>query len=232
MSTAQTYRFPTMTEFSPSVHGSGARRRSRSDEQAIAEAIARGFAEGRADGESVGAASAATVREDARREGLAAGHEEGRAGIVLTAEALGAALAEFKEQRATLTRECEQFCVDLALAIVSRIAETSPVRAEFVTREVAKALKVLAPEAATAIYLNPDDHKLAKDAFEGLPLKEDPRIPSGHSRVEAGRLLVESGIEPALEQIKSAVLEVKKQRTQPKAASAKKAPSKASKAKK
>jgi flagellar biosynthesis/type III secretory pathway protein FliH len=228
MNSAQTFRFPTMSEFNPALISNGARRRSRADEEAVADAIARGYAEGLSRGEHEGNAIATQVREEARREGRAAGHAEGQAGMLATAAALGAALADFNEQRGTLTRECEQFCVDIALAVVARIVDESPVRAEFVTREIAKALKLLAPEAPTAIYLNPDDHKLTKGAFDGLPLKEDPTLESGNTRVEAGRLLVEAGIKPALEQIKSAVLEVKKQRTQPKTASAIKTPSKAS----
>ncbi|HUA35769.1 MAG TPA: FliH/SctL family protein [Candidatus Binataceae bacterium] len=218
MSTAQSYRFPTLSEFDPAVLSLGIRSRSRADETAVADAITRGYAEGRERGETEVAAAVSSARENGFREGLASGHEEGRVEMLRTAEALGAALAEFNEQRATLSHECEQFCVDLALAIVTRIVDESPVRAEFVTREVSKALKLLAPEPATEIHLNPDDHKLAKDAFAGLPLKDDATLSPGHVRVEAGRLLVEAGIEPALEQIKSAVLEVKKQRTLARAA--------------
>ena len=218
MSTAQSYRFPTLSEFDPAILSLGVRSRSRADEAAVTDAIARGYAEGRARGETEAAAASSSARDDGFREGLAAGHEEGRGEMLRSAEALGAALAEFNEQRATLSRECEQFCVDLALAIVARIVDESPIRAEFVTREVSKALKLLAPDPATEIHLNPDDYKLAKDAFAGLPLKDDPTLTSGHVRVEAGRLLVEAGIEPAFEQIKSAVLEVKKQRTQQRAA--------------
>jgi flagellar biosynthesis/type III secretory pathway protein FliH len=226
MSTAQAYRFPNLSELEPAIASFGARRRSRTDEAAIANAISRGYEEGRSRGETEANAVIAAARDEAFRKGLTAGQEEGRAAVLNTAQALGAALAEFNEQRTTLSRECEQFCVDIALAIVARIVDESPVRAEFVTREVTKALKVLTPEQPTAIYLNPDDHKLAKDAFADLPLHEDGNLVSGHARIEAGRLLVEAGIEPAFEQIKSAVLEMKKQRTQPRAASSKKAAAK------
>ena len=98
------------------------------------------------------------------------------------------------------------------MAVVARLVEASAVRAEFVARAVAAALRVLAPEPPSAIFLNPADRKLAQDAFAGLPLKDDETLASGHARVEAGRLLVEAGIEPAFEQIKAALLEVETRR--------------------
>jgi flagellar biosynthesis/type III secretory pathway protein FliH len=213
MDTTQSYRFPSLAEFNPALIRP-ARRLSRIDEAAVSEAIARGYAEGRASGNAEAEKHGELAYKTARSEGLAAGHGEGLTAMQSAGEALGAALKEFNQQRASLTQECEQFCVDLTLAIVSRIVEASPVRAEFVTREIRNALKLLAPEPATAIFLNPDDHKLTAESLADLPLKADDTLTSGHARVETGRLVVEAGIEPAFAQIKSAVLEVKRARNQ------------------
>jgi hypothetical protein len=78
---------------------------------------------------------------------------------------------------------------------------------------VAKAVEVLAPEPPQAVYLNPADRALIGGALDGLPIKDDSSLAPGHSRVEAGRLVVEGGIDQAFEQIKSAVLDARERRT-------------------
>jgi len=50
-----------------------------------------------------------------------------------------------------------------------------------------------------------------------LPLREDATLAPGTSRVEAGRLLVESSLDEAFTQVRSAVLETKLKRTTKKA---------------
>jgi hypothetical protein len=49
-------------------------------------------------------------------------------------------------------------------------------------------------------------------AMQELPLRDDDSLASGSARVEAGRLLVQSSIEEAFEQIRTAVLELKANR--------------------
>ena len=45
-----------------------------------------------------------------------------------------------------------------------------------------------------------------------LPLKEDATLAPGTSRVEAGRLLVESSLDEAFAQVRAAVIEIKTKR--------------------
>lgn len=63
------------------------------------------------------------------------------------------------------------------------------------------------------MFLSPEDLKLAGKAMSSLPLQEDATLASGTSRVEAGRLLVESSMDEAFTQIRAAVIEVKTKRT-------------------
>ncbi len=61
--------------------------------------------------------------------------------------------------------------------------------------------------------MNPVDCKAAAKAMSDLPLREDATLAPGTSRVEAGRLLVESSLDEAFAQVRSAVLETKLKRT-------------------
>ncbi len=185
-------------------------------EAALADAIARGYAEGLARGRQEAKAEARELLESSYREGSERGHAAGLAEMNTAAEALRAALVAFDIERAKVIAEAEAFCVNLALAIVGRMVEADKVRSEFVRRSTQAALKVLAPEAPTAVFLNPADLKSAGKTMSGLPLQEDETLASGTSRVEAGRLLVESSIEEAFAQVRCAVLEIKSKRTRQK----------------
>ena len=73
-------------------------------------------------------------------------------------------------------------------------------------------INLLAPEAPTAVFVNPADLKCIGSAVSDLPLHEDATLASGTSRVEAGRLLVESALDEAFNQLRTAVLETRGKR--------------------
>lgn len=206
------YTFPTLMGLSRFSGRDAEQMPVVQDNAAIKEAIARGYADGFAQGRAEAEAAAKVTIGAVREAAVAEGRAEGFAQMRQAAAALTNALAGFEDERAGLARECESFCVDISLAAVARLMETSAARAEFVTRAIAAALKVLAPAPPSAIFLNPADRALVQDAFAGLALKDDETLAPGQARVEAGRLLVEAGIEQAFEQIKSAVLEVRTRR--------------------
>jgi flagellar biosynthesis/type III secretory pathway protein FliH len=183
-------------------------------ERALADAIARGYAEGLARGCEAAKAEARELLENSYREGLERGQGSGLADVNAAAGALTAALEAVNFERANLVAEAEAFCVDLALAVVARIIEPDKARVDFARRATQAALKALAPEAPTAVFLSPADFKLAHKAMSGLPLQEDANLAPGTSRVEAGRLLVESSIAEAFATVRSAVIEIKTKRTQ------------------
>jgi flagellar biosynthesis/type III secretory pathway protein FliH len=210
---AQPYEFPALGEFNRFGQPLALEAIEDPCEQsAYREAIARGYAEGlaqgRAEAENVTKIEAAT----ARQQGTELGRTEGLTAIQQLTAALGEAFAGFEAEHAALVREAEALCVDLALAIVARLVETNPVRAEFVSRTARASLKVLAPEPPAVIFVNPSDRKLNGKALAPLTVREDDTLASGCVRIEAGRLLVEGGIDLAFEQIRSAVVEVKSRR--------------------
>ena len=222
MTTAKSFAFPAkgkLDAFEREAH----QARNAELEAALADAIARGYAEGLARGREAAQAEAREPLENSCREGSARGHAAGLAEMNTAAAALRSALDAFGLERAQVVAEAEAFCVDLALAIVGRLIEADKARAEFVRRSTRAALKALAPEAPTAVFLNPADLKSAGKGMGGVPLHEDDTLAPGTSRVEAGRLLVESSIEEAFAQVRSAALEIKSKRTgqKPAAASAK-----------
>jgi flagellar biosynthesis/type III secretory pathway protein FliH len=213
MTSATTFSFPARSKL---VDFERAANRARTAElqAALADAIARGHAQGLATGREEAQAEARELFESSHREGLERGHGAGLAEMNAAATALRSALDAFQLSRAQVMAEAEAFCVDLALALVARMVEADSVRAEFVLRSVHTALKALLPEAPSAVFLNPADFKCAGAAMSELPLHEDETLAPGSSRVEAGRLLIESSIQEAFAQVRAAILEVKTKRTQ------------------
>lgn len=211
MTQAQPYAFPTMRKMDDS-RSPAERARETQLETAFNEAIANGIAEGIARGRIEARVEAQQLLEDSQREGLERGHAEGLAEMLQAASALREALKEFETQRAHIVSEAEAFCVDLALAIVERLVEADSVRSEFVLRSVASALKALAPENPTAVFVSPLDRRHLDRAMQELIVRDDGNLAPGSARVEAGRLLVQSSIDEAFEQIRSAVLELKANR--------------------
>ncbi|HXW84645.1 MAG TPA: FliH/SctL family protein [Candidatus Binataceae bacterium] len=210
---AVTYTFPTPEQ----LHTLGARpsvvTQETLDDGAIREAIARGYAQGfdqgRAEAQSAAAEAARAAQASAREEGRA----EGQAEVTRLVDALSLALDQLAEERSNLVADTEKFCVDLSLAIAGRLIETSAAQTEFVSRTAKAALAVLAPQIPTAIFVNSADLEPLANALKSLPVKEDPSLNPGEVRVEAGRLVVEAGIQTAFETIKTSVLETAARRT-------------------
>jgi|SRR5579872_3166523 len=208
---ATPYAFPLLRKLDDSQRAAD-RAREAQLAAAFNDAVARGIAEGIARGRDDAQVEAQQLLEQSHREGIERGHADGLAEMQQAAAALRDALARFEAQCAQTLMEAEGFCVDLALAISARLAERDDIRAEFVLRSVRSALKALAPESPTAIFVHPTDHKLLARSLDDLPVRDDDTLTPGTSRVEAGRLLVQSSIEEAFEQIRVAVLELKTKR--------------------
>jgi flagellar biosynthesis/type III secretory pathway protein FliH len=208
---AEPYAFPIMTRLDESRRAAD-RARAAQLEAAFNDAIAKGISEGIARGRLEAQLEAQQLLEQSRHEGLERGHADGLAEMRQAAHVLREALAEFEIQRAQIISEAEAFCVDLALAIVVRLVEADSVRTEFVLRSVKSALKALAPENPTAVFLHPNVRKHLDRAMEELPMRDDERLATGSARVEAGRLVVQSSIDEAFEQIRGAILEFKANR--------------------
>lgn len=182
------------------------------DETELRAALERGYADGFERGRADAEERAKSVLEASQREGFEAGRAAARTGIEQASGALQQALDKLAHERDALAGEAESFCVELALAIVSRLLEEDSVRADFVARAVASAVKNLAPETPRAVYINPADLALIEPELKGLAVKADEHLAPGHARVDAGRLLVQGGIDEAFEQIKSTVLSVRERR--------------------
>jgi flagellar biosynthesis/type III secretory pathway protein FliH len=210
-STAKSFAFPARNKLDAFERQANQARDAQLG-AALADAIARGYAEGLARGRDEATAEAADLFESSSREGREHGHAVGLAEMTSAIDALRSALEEFNLDRAKVAAEADAFCVDLALAIVERIIATDKARADFARRATEAALKALAPAAPSAIYLNPYDLKCVGTTMSELPLKEDATLAPGTSRVEAGRLLVESSLDEAVAQVRGAVIEIKTKR--------------------
>ncbi len=205
------YSFPIMAKLDESNLAAD-RAREAQLKAALNDAIAKGFEEGVARGRHDARIESQQLLEQSRSEGLEHGHHDGLAEMREAAAALREALAEFEVQRAQIVSEAEAFCVDLAIAMVARLVGAESVRSEFVRSSIKSALAALAPENPTAVFVNPKLRKHLQRAMEDLPVREDQTLTNGEARVEAGRLLVQSSIDEAFEQIRCAVLELKAKR--------------------
>ncbi len=209
---AASYSFPTLDELRSLREPERELERTAELDREKTAAARRGYEEGLAQGRAAAEDETKAAREAARNEGFEAGVAEGREQAACAAAALEQALEELRCVRESFAAETESFCVDLALAIVARLIEIDSVRADFVTAAAAGALKALAPEEPTALHLNPADRAVLGDSLSKLPVKDDPSLAPGHVRVEAGRLMVQSGIDEAFAQIKASILETKPRR--------------------
>jgi flagellar assembly protein FliH len=211
---ATVYSFPSLGEFldgqrEPSARNAPAAPRYDHDRE---EAVRKGYEEGLAQGRAAAEAELAAIQQTARQEAADAGRAEGLAQVERPVAALSEALAQLETERRQVAQQIESFGTDLALATVSRLVEVDSVRADFIARLVAIALKALAPQRPQVIYVNPADRALLDDRIKDLPIKEDETLAPGLARVEAGSLFVEGGIERAFEQLKAAVFEVRTRR--------------------
>jgi flagellar biosynthesis/type III secretory pathway protein FliH len=209
--TAELYAFPRTRNLEDLQRGVDHARESQL-QAAFNDAMARGISEGIARGRVEAQVEAQSLLERSQREGLEQGRAEGLAEMRTAAGALRDALAQLELQRTQFAADTEAFCVDLALTIVARMVEADSVRTEFVVNSIQSAIKTLAPENPGAIYLHPEVRERIARALPELPLRDDDSLATGSARVEAGRLLVQSSIDEAFEQIRCAVLELKANR--------------------
>jgi len=208
---AAPYTFPLLRKFDDAKRDAE-RARLAQLEAAFDDATARGFSEGVARGQREAETAAQQLLEESHREGLQRGHADGLEEMHRAAAALHDAYGKLIIERSRMLAEAEGFCVDIALAIVERLAVTETVRVEFVVRLVRAALEALSPEPPTAIFLHPEVRARVEHALKDLPLRDDENLASGGARVEAGRLLVQHSIDKAFAQIRDAVLELKANR--------------------
>lgn len=175
----------------------------------LEEAIRKGYEDGLIQGRIAATAELDAMRQTVREQAVEAGRVEGLAEADDAAAAMTKALAQLEAERRQMAQQVETFSVDLALAIVSRLVEVDSVRADFVARQVAHALKALAPQRPQVVYVNPADRALLGRRIADLTVQDDEALARGTARVEAGSLFVEGGIEQAFEQLKGTVLEVR-----------------------
>ncbi|HTY53849.1 MAG TPA: FliH/SctL family protein [Candidatus Binataceae bacterium] len=211
--TATVYSFPSLGEVlgghrEPRVQNAPA---PQTDEERE-EALRKGYEEGLAQGRAAAEAELETIRLTARQEAADAGHAEGLAQAESPLAALSEALAQVENERRQMAQQIENFATELAVSMVGRLIEVDSVRADFIARMVASALKALAPQRPQVIYVSPADRALLEDRLKELPIKEDETLSPGLARVETGSLFVEGGIEHAFEQLKAAVFEVRTRR--------------------
>jgi flagellar biosynthesis/type III secretory pathway protein FliH len=208
---AEPYAFPRMRNLEDLRRGIDHAREAQL-QSAVNDAIAKGLTEGIARGRLEAETEAQALLDRSHREGLEQGRAQGLAEMREAAGALREALAQLDARQSRFAAEAEAFCVDLALAMVARLVEADGVRTEFVINSIRAALKALAPENPAAVHLHPEVRSRVARVMPELPLADDDSLATGSARVEAGRLLVESSIEEAFEQIRSAILELKANR--------------------
>jgi len=196
---ATVYSFPSLGEFlggqrEPSPRNAPVAPHQDQEREA---AIRIGYEEGLAQGRAAAEAELAEIRETSRQEAAEAGRIEGLAAAEPPVAAVAEALKQLEAERRQAAQQIESFGTDLATAIVERLVEVDSMRADFIARLVAIALKALAPQRPHVIYVNPADHALLNGRLKGLPIKDDETLAPGLARVEAGSLFVEGGIERA-----------------------------------
>jgi flagellar biosynthesis/type III secretory pathway protein FliH len=208
MAIPRNYIFPVRAEVDPLA---AAAAPSASD-LLIQDAIARGYQDGRVEGREAARAALETSAEAARQRAAEEGREAGLAELKSVADTLRAAIEEATRAREASIEDAEAFAVELALGAVARIAAVDEVRRDFIKRTIAAGLSTLSPQPPIEILLNPADAVWAKRALSELPVRPDENISPGAVRIDAGRILVETGIDEALETIRNAVFATRARR--------------------
>ena len=211
LNTAAPYAFPRMKNLEELKREADQAREAQL-EAAFNEAIAKGINEGIARGRVEAQTEAQLLRDRGYREGLEQGRAEGLAEMREAAGALSEAVARVKNQGEQFSTEAEAFCVDLALAMVARLVEVDSIKTEFIVKSIRAAVRTLAPEEPTAVYLHPEVRARVAHQIPDLAFHDDDSLAPGSARVEARRLLVQSSIDEAFEQIRGAILELKANR--------------------
>jgi flagellar biosynthesis/type III secretory pathway protein FliH len=209
MAAPRTYTFPARAEVGLARTATGT---PSEDDLMLQAALARGYEDGLAQGREAAGEALKSAAEAARQQALDEGRDAGLAELRSVVQALRAALDGNARARAALAEEAEAFAVELALAAVARLAAVDEVRADFIKRAIAAGLQTLSPQPPMEILLNPADAAWAKAELADLPVRADETIVPGSVRIDAGRLLVESGIDQALEHIRCAVFATRARR--------------------
>jgi flagellar biosynthesis/type III secretory pathway protein FliH len=178
----------------------------------VAAAIAHGYQAGLALGREAAGEELKQAVATACETALEEGRQTGTAQLEQAVASMRTALAEVAALRQALVEEAESFAVELALAAAARFAEIDEVRRDFIKRAIHAGIQTLAPERPIAIVLNPADAAAATGTLEDVPVRCDESITPGGARIDAGRLLVESTLGDALEQIRAAVFTMRTRR--------------------
>ena len=200
--TPVSFSFPLRAEIDPAAHEAALQAAA---DPLLEAARRRGYEDGFAHGRGEAARTVAAETEAARERALQEGREAASAELETALTALRAGIDEITQLRQTLLGDAEAFAVELALAAVGRIAAIDEVRADFIKAAIAAAVKTLSPQPPIEIALNPADAARTGPAITGLPVRTDDSITPGSVRVDGGRLLVETGIEQAVESIRNAI---------------------------
>ena len=211
-SAPQRYAFPHVAQFSASLRVQADKAKIEAEDRLRRETIERAYIDGFEQGRVAAEMAAKQMFEEARQRGFAAGRGEGLGEPAQAAAALRQALEDFTKWRDQLAGEAESFCVDLTLAIAARLIELDESRLDFIKRAIRAATSLLSPELPTAIFVNPANLNLVASVFSEIPVQAKDTIPPGGVRIEAGRLLVDSDVQLAFEQIKTAVLDTRVRR--------------------
>ena len=131
------------------------------------------------------------IHEEARKEGYAAGYEEGTARGRIEAMHFHGLVEGMEQSLTTLDQEVAEEILAMATELARQmVRHTIATRAETITDLLREALGQM-PQAHAQIHLNPEDVQMAREylgehlAHAGHRLVEDPTISRGGVRIEA-----------------------------------------------
>jgi flagellar biosynthesis/type III secretory pathway protein FliH len=210
---SQLFAFPDAAQFEVQARTPANNAEILAQQRAFQEATTRGYAEGFEQGRTQAISASKEMFEEARQQGFAEGRSQGSVEPAQAAASLRQTLELFGEWKAHLHDQAESFCIDLTLAVVERLVGLSDARADFINRTIRAAIVALDPETPQRICVHSTSVGFVASVFPDLPVRPDDSVPPGGARIEGGRLLVDSNIQEAFEQIKHAVLETRSGRT-------------------
>ena len=159
----------------------------------------------------------AEARHSGREEGFRAGMEEALESMRPAAAALVEAANALREQSAASAEALERHAVDLALAIAEKMVQAAlDVKPERVVDVVRGAMRLLVEREDVAVYVNPVDVDVVRDAIEryaqdspGGPrveVLEERRVARGGAVLRTSVGEVDARLETKLEQARTALV--------------------------
>lgn len=140
------------------------------------------------------------IRQDAQREGYAAGYEEGTARVRMEAMRLHSAVEQIDAAMVELENSVARDILDLSVELARQILRQAlEIRPEVIVGVVKDALNQL-PHQHTSIYLHPDDASLVRSyigdqlGHAGHRVFEDPRVDRGGCKIEASGSQIDAGV--------------------------------------